>query len=68
MSYNAWELVKNAKEEITKLVNITATKVPHDSPANDLAVAVLNVAGNLGKKLPNDVALEFIKKEVNGIF
>ncbi len=68
MSYNAWELVKNAKEEIIKLVNITATKVPHDSPANDLAVAVLNVAGNLGKKLPNDVALEFIKKEVNGIF
>lgn len=68
MSYNAWELVKTTKEEIIKLVNITATKVPHDSPANDLALAILNVSGNLGKKLPNDVALGFIKKEVNRIF
>jgi hypothetical protein len=68
MSYNAWELVKTTKEEIIKLVNITSTKVPHDSPANDLAIAIINISGNLGKKLPNDVALEFIKKEVNGIF
>jgi len=68
MSYKSWELVKTTKEEIIKLINITATKVAHDAPANDLAMAVLNVTGNLGKKLPNDVALEFIKKEVNGIF
>ena len=68
MSYNAWELVKTTKEEIIKLVNITSTKVPHESPANDLALAILNISGSLGKKLPNDVALEFIKKEVRGIF
>lgn len=68
VSYGAWELVKNAKEEITKLVNISATKVPQDSSANDLAMMVLNITSNLGKKLPNEVALEFVKKEVSHHF
>src|SRR3954471_6816786 len=46
MSYGAWELVKNTKEEIIKLVNITSTKVAHDSPSNELAMAILNVTSN----------------------
>lgn len=68
VSYAAWELVKNAKEEITKLINIAATKVAQDSPSNELAMTVLNISSNLGKKLPNEVALEFIKKEVSHHF
>lgn len=68
MSHNSWELVKNAKEEIIKVINITATKVPHDSQGAELAMAILNVSAGLGKKLPTDVALEYIKREVNGIF
>ena len=66
--FSEWELVKTTKEEITKLINISATKVPHDSPANELAMMVLNISSNLGKKLPNDVALEYIKKEVSHHF
>src|SRR5688572_24360389 len=50
MSHGSWELVKNAKEEIIKLVNLTATKVAHDASSNDLAMMVLNVSSNLGKK------------------
>lgn len=68
MSYAAWELVKNSKEEIIKLINMSATKIPHDSPGSDLAMMILNITSNLGKKLPCDVAIEFIKKEVNQSF
>ncbi|MEO6306023.1 MAG: hypothetical protein ABIP51_22945 [Bacteroidia bacterium] len=68
ISYNAWELVKTAKEEIIKLINISATKVPHENSSNDLAMMVLNITANLDKKLPNEVALEYIKKEVSQIF
>lgn len=68
VSYNAWELVKTAKEEIIKLVNISATKVPNDNVSNDLALMILNIASNLEKKLPNEVALEYVKKEVNHMF
>ena len=68
VSTGAWELVKTTKEEITKLINIAATKVPHENPSNELAMMILNISSNLGKKLPNDIALEFIKKEVGHIF
>jgi hypothetical protein len=67
MSYGAWELVKTTKEEIIKLINISASKVAHDKPSNDLAMMILNVTAGLNKKLPNDIALEFIKKEVNQV-
>jgi hypothetical protein len=68
MSYGAWELVKNAKEEILKLVNISATKLAHDAPGNDLAMMILNITSGLGKKLPSDVAIDAIKREVNQVF
>jgi hypothetical protein len=68
VSYNAWELVKTAKEEIVKLINISATKVPNENTSNDLAMMILNITSNLEKKLPNEVALEYIKKEVSHIF
>lgn len=68
MSAGAWELVKNAKEEIIKLVNISSTKIPQENSSNELAMMVINITSNLGKKLPNDIALDYIKKEVSHIF
>jgi hypothetical protein len=68
MSHGSWELVKTTKEEIIKLINIASTKVPHDTPSSELAMMILNITSNLGKKLPNDIALEYIKKEVSQIF
>jgi Na+-transporting NADH:ubiquinone oxidoreductase subunit NqrC len=68
VSYSAWELVKTAKEEIVKLVNISSTKVPHDNSSNDLAMMILNITANVDKKMPNEIALEFIKKEVSHTF
>jgi hypothetical protein len=68
LSHNAWELVKTSKEEIIKLINVSATKVPHDNSSNDMAMMVLNITASLDKRLPNEVALEYIKKEVSQIF
>jgi hypothetical protein len=68
ISHNSWELIKTAKEEIIKLVNISATKVPHDNSSNDLAMMILNITANVDKKMPNEVALEYVKKEVAQIF
>jgi hypothetical protein len=68
VSHTSWELVKTAKEEIIKLINISSTKVPHDNSSNDLAMMILNITANVDKKMPNEIALEFIRKEVNQIF
>lgn len=68
MSAASWELVKNAKEEMIKLINISSTKVPHDAPGNELAIMILNITSNLGKKLPGDIAVDYIKREVSQLF
>jgi hypothetical protein len=68
VSHNTWELVKTAKEEIIKLINISATKVAHDAPGNELAMMILNITANVEKKMPNEVALEYAKKEIAKLF
>jgi hypothetical protein len=64
LSSGAWELVKTSKEEIIQLVNISSSKVAPDANSSDLAMTILNITANLGKKLPNDVAIDYIKKEI----
>lgn len=68
MSYGAWEMVKNAKEEIIKLINISSTKIAPDHNSNELAMMILNVSANLDKKMPSEMAIEYIKKEIAQIF
>lgn len=68
VSHAAWELVKNTKEEIIKLVNISSTKLSAEASSNDLAMLILNVASSLDKKLPNDIAINAIKKEISQLF
>lgn len=68
MSPGSWEMVKNAKEEIIKLVNISSSKVASDAPGSELAIMILNITANLDKKLPNDIAIEYVKKEIAQTF
>jgi hypothetical protein len=66
ISEGAWELVKTAKEEIIRTINISSSKVPSDSSSNDLAMVILNVASN--SILPNDIAIKNIKREISQNF
>lgn len=68
VSKGAWEMVKNAKEEIIKLINLTYSKVNPDASSQDLALLILNAVANSPKKMPNEIAIEYIKKEVAEIF
>lgn len=67
MSNNAWQMVITSKEEIIKLINIAATKVPETASGLELAQMILSIAGQLNK-LPTQVAIEYIKKEIGQNF
>ena len=67
VSTQAWELVKNAKEEIIRLVNTASAKLPDGASANDLAQKVIEL--NIeDKNKPVDKAMEFVKEEVKELF
>ncbi len=67
VSHATWELVKNAKEEIIQLINIASSKVSVDVNSSELAITILNATANLSKKLPNEVALDYLKKEITSV-
>jgi len=59
----AWQLVKTAKEETLKLINISVTKIPDNSKGQDLAQIILQIASGV-EKTPTQIATEFLKREV----
>jgi hypothetical protein len=67
MSNAAWELVKSAKEEIIKVVNASAHKVGENADGVELAKVLLDVTMNVDK-LPTQIAMEYVKKEIRQSF
>lgn len=67
ISKGAWEAVKRAKEETTKLINIAATKVPPTAKGVDLSKMILEMGMQMDK-LPTQVAVDFVKEEARSFF
>lgn len=67
VSSKAWDLVKNAKEEIIKLVNISASQLSSRSTGNELAQKIIELSGQV-QKMPTQVAIDFVKKEISQQF
>ncbi len=67
MSSGAWEMVKNAKEEIIKLVTVAASKVNESTRGHDFAAFILQVTSGI-ERMPNQLAIDYIKKEIARTF
>jgi len=67
MSNASWELVKSAKEEMIKVVNAAAHKVGENSDGLELCKILLDVTMNV-EKLPTQIALDYVKKEIRQSF
>lgn len=67
ISGNAWELIKNAKEETISMINQATAKVGEDAQGADLVKAVFESSISKGN-LPVDQAIGEIKKELQRLF
>lgn len=67
MSNKAWSIVKNAKENVIKLINTCSEKVEPNQPAILLSKLILETLVEL-EEHPTNKAIEFLKKEVNELF
>ncbi|HOY31831.1 MAG TPA: hypothetical protein PKW80_08145 [Bacteroidales bacterium] len=63
----AWEMTRNAKEEMIKLVNLAASRLNNDASATDLGSIILELAMTQ-EKLPLNTAIDYIKKEVRQLY
>ena len=62
LSIGAWQMIKTAKDETAKLINITARSMPSHATGLQLGEAIIENASKL-KRLPTEVATEYLKKE-----
>jgi hypothetical protein len=63
MSQQAWEVARNARSNMIKIINSEAEKIPPDSSGIALSKQLLERIMELEKE-PTRVAIEFIKAEV----
>ena len=61
LSIGSWQMIRTAKEETAKLVNLTVDAIP-SATGLQLGQAIIDNASRL-KKLPTEVAIEYLKKE-----
>ncbi len=64
VSKNAWETVKNVKEqEINMVIQVAQTLSP-DAPAKELHTRILDIILKADQELPSNMALQIINEEV----
>ncbi len=63
----AWALVRNAKEETIKLINIAATRVGDQASATDLSTAILELSMQHPVQ-KNYQAIESLKSDIHQLF
>jgi hypothetical protein len=67
VSSQAWELVKNAKEEMLKLINISMGELNDNASSSDLSKKIFEKSV-LTNKLPVTMAIEHLKNEIRQLF
>jgi hypothetical protein len=67
MSDKAWDVACSAKENVIKLINLSAQRVAPDAPAMELSQIIMDAWMKLNPT-PTHTAIVFIKSEVNQLF
>ncbi|HTB06733.1 MAG TPA: hypothetical protein VK806_07240 [Bacteroidia bacterium] len=67
MSPEAWSMVKTATEETLRLISVAASSLPETAESTDLAQNILKISVQV-KKLPGQVAIDYVKKEFSNYF
>lgn len=66
VSEGAWELIKNAKEEMIRLISATGESMPKNSTGLDYSRKLFQTASKI-ERLPSQIALEYLRKETRQI-
>jgi len=67
VSLPAWDMVKSAKEETIKLINIADSRLEGTATGLQLSEKIFELGAQLDK-LPNEIAIEYVKKEAHKLF
>jgi hypothetical protein len=67
MSQQAWEVVRNARSNMIKMINSEAEKIPRDSTGMTLSKKLLEKIMEMEQE-PTRAAIDFVKAEIGRMF
>ena len=67
VSEQSWDLVKNSKEEIIKIINTASTSVEDNATSTELSHAIIQKTLEINE-MPTHKAINLIKKEIGKVF
>jgi hypothetical protein len=67
ISPQAWEMVRNSKEEIIKLMNVAGNQMDLSSTGTDFAAKIFEIVAEVGQ-LPSEITVGYLKKELQELF
>jgi small-conductance mechanosensitive channel len=67
ISPKAWEMVKNARSQIVKVINTAAEQTDPAAPAIELSKKIIEGIGEFPKS-PTQSAIDFVKNEIQAMF
>lgn len=67
ISPKAWEMVRNSKEEIIKIINLAGSQMTETSMAMDLSAKIFEISAEVGT-LPTEITIEYLKRELQELF
>ncbi|MBI1835738.1 MAG: hypothetical protein HYR91_00580 [Flavobacteriia bacterium] len=67
ISLPGWEMVRNSKEETIKIINLAGKQMTPISMSSDLAAKIFEIIAEVGQ-LPSEIAVDYLKKELQQLF
>lgn len=67
VSRESWEIIKNARSNLIKIINESAKSIEPESPSIKLSQTILETIIDQ-ESSPTNVAIDFIKKEITELF
>ncbi len=67
ISNPTWDLVKKSKDETMKIINLAGQAMGAASNGMDLMTKIFEIVGEVGV-LPTEIAVDALKKELQGLF
>ena len=67
MSSTSWDIVKRAKDETLKVINMASAQMPDTATGNDLSQKIFEIMSKL-ETAPTQIAINQLKKEIRQIF
>ncbi len=67
ISSKAWQLVKNAKDDLISVISNTASNIDKTANSTELAKVIFELTSSV-EKLPTEIAIEYVKAEIHELF